>query len=87
MGIVLCFDNGYGFVRGEIENIVGLLGLGADDKIALEVDLTVGDPGLHRDAVESPLGHNRGRDELQLDVLFRHLFLVQDHLRPPLSSK
>jgi hypothetical protein len=87
MGIVLCFDNGYGFVRGEIENIVGLLGLGADDKIALEVDLTVGDPGLHRDAVEAPFGLYCRRDILQLDVFLSHLFLVQDHLRPPLSSK
>lgn len=41
-----------------------------------------GDPGLHGHAVEAPLGLYGRRDVLQLDVLFRHPLLVQEHQSP-----
>ena len=76
--VVLGLDNGDWL----IEDVVGLLRFLAKDEIAAEIDPSIRDLGLHCHAVEAPLGLYCRRDVLQLDVLFRHLFLVQDHLRP-----
>ena len=60
MLVILCFDNGDGLglqrlVLRDIENIISPLRRRADNEIALEVDLSIGDLGLSCDAVESPL--------------------------------
>ena len=80
--VVLGLDNGDWLVGRQIEDVVGLLRFLAKDEIAAEIDPAIRDLGLHCHAVEAPLGLYCRRDVLQLDVLFRHLFLVQDHSRP-----
>ena len=59
--------------------IVGFLRSFTNRGIALEADHSVGqlDLRLHRDGVETPFLLNGRRDELKLDVFFRHLFLVK----------
>lgn len=67
----------YRVICAEVQDIVCPLRLFPKNKITLQVDLAVGDPGFHCDLVPAPFGDNRRGDILKIDILFAHLTLWQ----------
>ena len=63
----------------QVQNVVSALGLLTEDKVALQVDLTIRDLRLHGDFPHGPLGGQRRGDVLQLDVFFSHPMLREYH--------
>ena len=73
--VVFRLYHGDGIVCTDVKEIVRLLCRTAHGEIAFQVDLAVRKfhGGLHRDFILPAFTHNRGRDEVELDVLFGHL--------------
>ena len=80
--VVLRFYNGNGIVSIQVQNVVSALGLLTEDKVPLQVDLSIRDLCLHGDLPHGPLGGQRGGDVLQLDVFFSHRMLWEYHAHP-----
>ena len=92
MIVVFGLHDGNRIVRTEVKHIVGFLRSFTNRSIALEADHSVGqlDLRLHRDGVEPPFLLNGRRDELKLDVFFRHFVLgkpVWGHILPQICLK
>jgi hypothetical protein len=85
VNIVLCFNNGYGFVRIYIKKLVSLFRLFADHKISLEVNFAVCDFCFHRIWSRLHLALIAGVDIAELDIFFRSSVFV-DHVYSLLSS-
>ena len=85
--VFLGFHNSNRVVIARVENIVRLFRLLPENKIALEIDSAVGDLGFHRDPAAFPLGSDRRRNELQLDVLLGHFLLIRHASSSPHTEK
>jgi len=62
--VVLGFDNGNRVIRIYIKDIIGLLGLFTEHKIALEFDFAVRDFCFHRNAINVPFCSDCRSNEL-----------------------
>ena len=80
MVVILGLDHRNGIVGAEIQKIICPLGFLPEDHVAFQVDLSVGDLGLHGDLAPAPLGSHSGGDVLEFDVLLCHILFRQNRM-------
>ena len=83
--VIFCFHHCNGIVCTEVEQVIHPLARLPHRKVALQVDLAIGNLGLHGDLLAFPFGSQRRGNVLQLNILFCHVLLQNDrlHKRPP----
>ena len=85
VAVVLGLNDGNGVLAVEVEEVVHLFCLLPRDETAAEQNFSVGDLRLHGDLVPGPAAGERGRDELELDVLLGHFLFGQYGAHAPAS--
>ena len=74
MVVVLGLDHRNGVVGTEIQEIICPLWFLPEDHVSPQINLAVGDLGLHGDLAPAPLGGHSGGNVLEFDVLLCHIF-------------
>ena len=78
--VVLGLDHRNGVVGTEIQEIICPLWFLPEDHVSPQINLAVGDLGLHGDLAPAPLGGHSGGNVLEFDVLLCHIFFWQNRM-------